>query len=241
MSTISNEEIMQVISETFGVDKPAQKTKQPLTEAYVLQPKKYNIQTDVLSEKALAANISDFDETIEIINEISAKLDSVDRADSNHKDASFREIKSAESYNLNCAFLTSLHLDNIADPVSKIMMDSLSYMRIARDFGTFENWQRDFIACAMGARDGFVVTVYNGSLNRYMNIMVDESSVGPMMNCFPVICLCVKESFYFRDYLNDRKSYIFAMMKELRWSLIEARFKRADQISKIMSSPLGGQ
>ena len=241
MSTISNKEIMQVISETLGVDKIPHTSKNVLGEAYVLQPKKYDIQTDVLSEKALSANISDFDETIEIINEISAKLDSVNRAESNHKDSAFRELKGTESYNLNNAFLTSLHLDNIADPVSKIMMDSLSYMRIARDFGTFEDWQRDFIACAMGARDGFVVTVYNGSLNRYMNIMVDENSVGPMMNCFPVICLCVKDHFYFRDYLNDRKSYIFAMMKELRWSLIEARFKRADQISKIMSSPLGGQ
>jgi superoxide dismutase len=91
----------------------------------------------------------------------------------------------------------------------------------------------------MGARDGYAVTVFNGSLNRYMNVMVDENSFGPMMNCIPVICLCVKDSFYFRDYLNDRKPYIFAMMKELRWSLIEERFKRADKLSKILSAPLG--
>jgi superoxide dismutase, Fe-Mn family len=240
MSSISNEEIMQIISETLGTTNQADATaKELLSEAYVLQAKKYDIQTDILSQKSLDANIKDFESTIEVVNEISAKLDSSDRASSNSKDSAFREIKLAESYNLNDAFLTSVHLDNIADPTSKIMMDSLSYMRIARDFGTFEDWQKDFIACAMGARDGYVVTVYNGSLNRYMNVMVDDNSVGPMMNCFPVICLCVKERFYFRDYLNDRKAYIFAMMKELRWSLIEARFKRADKLSKILSAPLG--
>jgi len=237
--SISNEEIMKVISETLGTPTLSTKKKKVLKESYVLSPKKYEIQTDVLSEKALSANIEDFENTVKIVNEISAKLDSADKADANSKDSEFRELKSAESYNLNDAFLTSLHFDNIADPASKVMMDSLSYMRLSRDFGTFENWQKDFIACAMSARDGFVVTVYNGSLNRYMNVMVDDSAVGPMMNCIPVICLCVKESFYFRDYLNDRKAYVFAMMKELRWSLVEARVKKADKLAKIMSQPIG--
>ena len=239
MSVISNKEIMQVISETLGVDYSSSKSTKMLNEAYVLQPKKYDIQTDVISQKALTANIEDFETAVGVVNEISAKLDSVDRNNSNSKDAAYRELKSAETYNLNYVFLTSLHFDNIADPASKVMMDSLSYMRLSRDFGTFEDWQRDFIACAMGSRDGYVVTVFNGSLNRYMNIMVDENCTGPMMNCIPVICLCVKDNFYFRDYLNDRKSYIFAMMKELRWSLIEERFKRADKLSKILSAPLG--
>ena len=240
--SISNEEIMKVISETLGTDASSNKKKKSnLTEAFVLSPKKYDIQTDVLSQKALSANIKQFEQTVKVANDISAKLDSADRSSANYMDSEFRELKNAETYNLNDAFLTSLHFDNIADPTSKIMMDSLVYMRLSRDFGTFEDWQKDFIACAMSARNGFAVTVYNGSLNRYMNVVVDDSLVGPMMNCIPVICLSVKDSFYFRDYLDDRKSYIFAMMKELRWSLVEQRVKRADQISKIMSKPLGDQ
>jgi len=240
MSTIDEREIIKVINETLGIDgKKVKSSSSVLAEAYVLEPKKYNIQTDVLSQKALQANIEDFQNTVKVANEVSAKLDTADRSAANAKDSEYRELKCAESHNLSNAFLTSLHFDNIADPTSKVLMDSLAYMRLARDFGTFENWQRDFIATAMSARNGFAVTVYNGSLNRYMNVMVDESSIGAMMSCFPVICLCTKEQFYYRDYLNDRRSYIFAMMKELRWSLIEKRFKKADKLSKILSSPLG--
>ena len=158
MSVISNKEIMQVINETLGVDKLPTKSAKLLNEAYVLQPKKYDIQTDIVSQKAISANIEDFESAVDVANEISAKLDSVDRSNSNSKDAAYRELKSAETYNLNYVFLTSLHFDNIADPVSKVMMDSLSYMRLSRDFGTFEDWQKDFIACAMGARDGYVTT-----------------------------------------------------------------------------------
>ena len=240
MSTIDEREIMKVINETLGIDS-SKKTKIPqvMTEAYVLEPKKYSISTDVLSQKALQANIEDFENTVKVANEVSAKLDTADRSAASAKDSEFRELKCAESHNLSNAFLTSLHLDNIADPTSKVLMDSLAYMRLSRDFGTFEDWQKDFIATAMSARNGFAVTVYSGSLNRYINVMVDESSIGAMMNCYPVICLCVKEQFYYRDYLNDRKSYIFAMMKELRWSLVERRFKRADKLAKLLSSPLG--
>lgn len=236
MPAITDKEILQVIQETLGKPKVSRKI---LNEAYVLQPKKYDIQTDVLSEKSIAANIQDFEDTVKIVNEVSAKLDTVDRTDLNAKDSAFRELKAAETYNLNNAFLTSLHFDNIADPTSKVSMDSLAYIRLSRDFGSFEDWQKDFIACALSARDGYVVTVYNGSLNRYMNVMIDDCQVGMMANCFPVICLSVRERNYFRDYLNDRRSYVFAMMKELRWSLIEKRIKRADKVAKLLSTPLG--
>ena len=238
---IRDEDIMKIISETFSTIKGDETPRSQLLNetAYVLQPKSYSIETDVLSSKALNANIADFENTVKVSNEISAKLDSADRSSANYKDSEFRELKTAEATNLSDAFLTSLYFDNIADPVSQITMDSLSYMRLARDFGTFEDWQKDFIACAMSARNGFAVTVYNGFLNRYMNLMVDDSSLGLLYNCYPVICLSVKEQAYFRDYLDDRKSYIFAMMKEFKWPLIEKRIKKADKLAKLLSQPLG--
>ena len=236
---IKDEDIMKIISETFATTKKGA-GKSVLNEvAYVLQPKSYSIDTDIISSKALSANIADFENTVKVANEISAKLDSADKAAANYKDSDFRELKCAEAQILTDAFLTSLHLDNMADPTSQVAMDSIAYMRLARDFGTFDDWQKDFIACAMSARNGYAVTVYNGFLNRYMNLMVDDSSLGLLYNCFPVICLSVKESFYFRDYLNDRRSYVFAMMKELKWSLIEKRIKKADKLAQILSQPLG--
>lgn len=235
MASITDKDLMKIIKETLGTPDD----KKVVKESYVLQSKKYDIQTDVLSEKSIAANIKDFEDTVKVTNEVSAKLDTVDRTDIDSKDSTYRELKVAESYNLNDLFLTSMYFDNIADPASKISMDSLAYIRLTRDFGTFEDWQKDFIACALSTRSGFAVTVYNGSLNRYMNVMVDEGSTGMMANCYPVICLSVKERNYFRDYLNDRRSYVFAMMKELRWSLIEKRIKKADKLAKLLSMPLG--
>jgi Fe-Mn family superoxide dismutase len=234
MSIVDDKDLERVIRETLGLDRS---DKKKLNEvAYVLQPKKYNIQTDVLSQKSIDANIADFEDCIKAINQVSARLETADRSEVSYKDSAFRSLKSSETYNVNNAFLTSMHFDNTADPNSKVMMDSLAYMRLSRDFGTFEDWQKDFIACAMAVRNGFVMTAFSVPLNRYINIIVDEDGTGPMLNSSPVISLCIKERFYFRDYLNDRRAYIYAMMKELNWNVIEERVKKTDKIAKIMQS-----
>jgi len=41
------------------------------------------------------------------------------------------------------------------------------------------------------------------------------------------------EHSYYRDYLSDRKTYVYGMMKELDWKEIDERFKKAEKISKI--------
>jgi len=233
MSVIDDKQILAIINDTLGLNK-AQPKK--LQEAYVLQPKHYDVQTDILSQKSVSANVEELKLIIKSANQISAKLDSVDRSNVNSYDSEFRSLKMAEAYNLNNAFLMALHFDNIADPSSRIMMDSLVYIRLSRDFGTFENWQKDFIACALASRNGYALTVYNGSLNRYMNIVMDENCLGLLSNCYPVICLCMKEKMFFKDYLNDKKMYVFSMMKEFRWSLIDDRFKKADKLAKIFAS-----
>ena len=37
-----------------------------------------------------------------------------------------------------------------------------------------------------------------------------------------------------RDYLKDRKTYIYGMMKEFNWQVIEDRVKVADKIGRIL-------
>ncbi len=143
-------------------------------------------------------------------------------------------MKIDETYNCNAAFLHALYFENISDAHSKISMDSLSYMRFERDFGTFDAWQKDFIACAMSSRNGWAITVYNGFLKRYMNIVVDLHSLNVPINCYPVLVLDMWEHSYYKDYVNDKKSYIFAMMKQLDWSTIENRVKESEKIAKVL-------
>jgi len=226
---VSEKDITEVIKESLG-KASKQPEKQVIAEAYVVTTSKYDLATEKLSEENKRAHQELMEGYAKSLNEISAALDSVDRDNVNPNNSSFRSLKIDESYNLNAAFLHGMFFENISDVRSTVAMDSLSYMRLERDFGSFDAWQRDFIACALTARNGWVVTVYNFFLKRYMNVVVDLHSNGVPFSAVPVIVFDCWEHSYYRDYLKDRRSYVFAMMKELKWTTIEDRIRRVERM-----------
>jgi Fe-Mn family superoxide dismutase len=110
-------------------------------------------------------------------------------------------------------------------------MDSIAYLKLQRDFGTFDDWQRDFIACALAAGNGWVVCGYHTFLKRYVNMLVSHHSGDIMVGVYPVVVVDMWEHSYYRDYLSDKKSYLISQMREFNWTVIEDRFKRAEAIS----------
>jgi superoxide dismutase len=149
---VSEKDINEVIKESLG-KASKQPEKQVIAEAYVVTTSKYDLTTEKLSEENKRAHQELMEGYAKSLNEISAALDSVDRDGVNPNSSSFRSLKIDESYNLNAAFLHGMFFENISDVRSTVAMDSLSYMRLERDFGSFDAWQRDFIACALAARN----------------------------------------------------------------------------------------
>ncbi len=205
-----------------------------LNEAYVVAQKSFDIKTDALSGKTIVAHEELLSRYVDKLNEVSAQLDTVNRTDANSNHSTYRSLKIDESYLLNACFLHGMYFDNIGKLNSTITADSLTFMRLEKDFGSFDSWQRDFIACAMSAREGWALTVYNAFLKRYINVVVDLHSLQVPINSYPVVVLDVWAHAYYRDYLDDRKSYVFAMMKELNWELIERRIEHAEKIGKVL-------
>tara|TARA_Y100000310_G_scaffold238309_1_gene241683 strand:- start:262 stop:969 length:708 start_codon:yes stop_codon:yes gene_type:complete len=227
---VSDADVRETIRQTLGLK--SKKEHKDVSESYVTQAKKFNLSTEFLSDKTKQAHLKIFEEHVEILNVISAELDAVDREAANLDHSTYRSLKIDEIYNLNGSFLHALFFENISDLKSQIVMDSLTFMRLERDFGSFDAWQRDFIACAMSSRNGWAVTVYNTFINRYINVCVDLHNINIPFSSFPIVVLDCWEHSYYRDYLNDRKTYIFAMMKELDWDVIEKRVKKAEKIGK---------
>ena len=207
--------------------------KKALQETYVVQPEKFVLNTEKLSPKVKTARLQHFDDTVETLNKISAELAGANPENANKVGSAFRNQKIAEAFAINDAFLQGQFLKNISDLNSSISMDMLCYMRLARDFGTFDDWQKEFIACAKSARDGYAVTAYSMYLNRYINLVVDSADKGVPFSAIPVIVLDVSEGVYYRDYINDIERYVKNMMRELNWDVIEKRFKKCEKIARM--------
>lgn len=205
-----------------------------LNESYVAEPKPYKQVSELVSQKTKDSHIELYKKYIEIFNNVSAELDTADRstADSRHSD--FRSLKLDEAYNLNSIWLHELYFANCFDPHSEIYMDSKAYMRLERDFGTFEDWQKDFMACALSAGNGWVVCGYNMFLKRYINTMISNHSQDVMLGLYPVIVVDMHEHSYYRDYLTDKRSYLVAQMREFNWNIIEERFLKAEALHEVL-------
>ena len=225
-------DIKKLINE--AIDEALSDNKEEIiNEAYVTQAAKFDLKTELLSSKTKAAHQKLLEGYSKKLNEVSAKLDGCDRSGANLNHSEFRGLKVDEIYNHNAAFLYGLYFENISDLNSQINMNSLSYMKLTRDFGTFDAWQEDFVACCLSARNGWAVTFYNPYLKRYINTVIDLHSLNVMIGMMPAIVMDCWEHSYYRDYLSDRKTYVYGMMKELNWKEIEERFQKAEKIAKI--------
>lgn len=133
---------------------------------------------------------------------------------------------------MNAVYLHELYFANIGDVSSEIMQDNLSYMRLARDFGTFDDWQRDFLACAMSAREGWAICGYNTFLRRFVNVVIDLHDTSVPVGLYPVAVIdCWNHAM---PVGAPRRDYVIAMMRELNWEVIDNRVKRADRIAEAL-------
>ena len=226
---MKKKDVQKIIKDTFSNYK---EESDQLSESYVASIKSFSLPTERMSKKTKSMLLKDYESHVDAFNKISAMLDTSNRESSNSDYSGYRSLKIDEIYNMNSIYMTELYLSNISDLTSEILMESLSFMKLERDFGTFENWQRDFIACGMSARSGYVVTAFSTYLQRYVNFFTDSTNSNVPIGTYPTIVLRVDEISYDKDYANNKKAYIYNMMKELNWDIIEQRFNKSEKIAK---------
>jgi Fe-Mn family superoxide dismutase len=205
-----------------------------INEAYSAQEKTYDLNTDLILAKTKDSHKQLYKGYIQNLNLASSKLDTADRKSASDT-SDYRSTKLDEQYSMNAVYLHELYFANISDPYSEINVDSLSHMRLNRDFGTFDNWQMDFRACAMATRNGWAVCAYSTYLKKYVNMIIDGHDSHSLVGTYPIIVLDMWEHAR-RDYLEKKNEYIRAMMKELNWNVIEERVNRCELISQALSS-----
>lgn len=210
-----------------------EKTTDDVNESYVHEPKQFKQVTEFVSQKTKNAHVELYKGYIDSLNKVSSKLDTANRSEANSRHSEYRSLKLDEAYNLNATWLHELYFANSFDPHSEIVMDSMSFLRLQRDFGTFDDWQRDFMACALSAGNGWAICGYHMFLKKYVNFMVSNHSGDVPIGFYPIVVVDMWEHAY-RDYQTDKKSYLVAQLKELNWEVIEERVKKAESIAQVL-------
>ncbi len=96
--------------------------------------------------------------------------------------------------------------------------------QIARDFGSYDRWLKDFRATATAAR-GWAWLAWDYDLKRLVNAIGDEQNTFPLWNATPILACDVFEHAYFIDYGAARAGYLDAFFKNLDWNDVQARWE----------------
>lgn len=232
ISNIIKESISKSLKENIParMQTKVQQAKTVLKEAVILIPKSYVLKTEMLSGVVKEAHFKIYKSLVDSFNSISSKLDSVNKEDAqNPNDSVYRRLKLDEQNCLNGVKLHELCFTNISDLHSEIRLDSLPYLRLAKDWGTFDNWQFDFRACALATNEGWAVCYYDPYKQKYINCIVEGNTVGIPICGVPVLVLDCHGHAWYRDYPGAKMEYVNSMMKEFNWSVVEARIVVAER------------
>lgn len=94
---------------------------------------------------------------------------------------------------------------------------------IEAQFGSYENWERDFKATGMIRGIGWAV-LYQDSLNgRLINFWINEHDVGHPAGCTPLLVMDAWEHAYMIDYGLKRADYIESFFRNINWSHVQSR------------------
>ncbi len=97
--------------------------------------------------------------------------------------------------------------------------------RLAKDFGSYESWEKDFRAVGAMRGIGWAVLYHDTMADRLFNVWVNEHDVGHFAGCTPVLIMDVFEHAFMLDYGTKRADYIEVFMKAIDWKVVEGRLK----------------
>jgi len=197
--------------------------------AFVAQPKQFKLDSDAISQSARQIHLDLYAKHCESFSRISAEMaSSLGKGDYDRLLASARIAAASH----NAVWLHELFFSNCFCRNSQLTMSSLAYARLARDFGSFDDWQRDFISRQQIAKNGWIVTAYSFFLQRYVTMCIASDDATTLLGAYPVIVMDCHEHSYVCDFGNDRLKYVETMMRELDWTIVNERFARVEAMQR---------
>ncbi len=153
-------------------------------------------------------------------DEIREKLKTVDLNAANGTYSDLRELKLEEGFAVNGVRLHEGYFAAMGGQGGKPQGNLLKM--IEEDFGSYENWEKEFRALGLCAR-GWVVLAFDWEDMKLHNYICDVHNHGGIWGCSSVLILDVYEHAYFLDYGTNRKAYIDTFFKNLNWKMMEEK------------------
>ena len=134
------------------------------------------------------------------------------------------ELKRRVGFEFNGMRLHEYYFDNLGgkEPLGK---SGKLAVKISSDFGSYENWEKDFRATASMRGIGWAILYQDNITGGLINQWINEHETGHLAGCHPLLILDVFEHAFMIDYGLKRADYIEAFFQNLKWEAVENRLR----------------
>lgn len=131
----------------------------------------------------------------------------------------YAELKRRCGWEWNGMRLHELYFGNMVKGGRPIDKNTNLCNKIVEEFGSYENWEKDFRATGAMRGIGWVILYYDGIEGRLFNVWINEHDVGHPTGGTPLIVMDVFEHAYMVDYGLKKADYIEAFIKAIDWTI----------------------
>lgn len=135
------------------------------------------------------------------------------------------EIRRRFGWEFNGMKLHEYYFGNLKREGTPLPRHSDLAKKIAEQFHSLQNWERDFKWVAATRGIGWAILSYDSHAHRLFNIWVNEHDQGFLADSRPLLVLDAFEHAHITDYGIKRDAYIGAFFKALHWEAVLERFE----------------
>jgi Fe-Mn family superoxide dismutase len=129
----------------------------------------------------------------------------------------YAELKRRFGWEWNGMKLHEYYFGNLIKDGKALDKNSNLFEKIVEDFGSYENWEKDFKATGAMRGIGWVILYYDGS--RLFNTWINEHDVGHLSGASPLLVMDVFEHAYMIEYGLKKADYIEAFFRAIDWTI----------------------
>ena len=137
----------------------------------------------------------------------------------------FAELKRRFGWEFNGMRLHEFYFGNMRKDKMEMNRDSALARKIKEDFGSYENWEKDFKATGSMRGIGWAALYYDGPGDRLWNVWINEHDAGHLAGTGLIMIMDVFEHAFMIDYGVKKPDYIAALFNALCWNAAEERFE----------------
>jgi len=136
----------------------------------------------------------------------------------------YAELKRRFGWEWNGMRLHENYFDNLTNGGNLLDTNSVLAKAIVTDFGSIENWEKDFKATGMLRGIGWTALYLDPESKRLFNTWINEHEIGHISGGSLLLIMDVFEHAFMIDYGLKRADYIEAFFKNIDWNIVSKRF-----------------